>query len=304
MKTKFLLTIVYIFITSCIYKSEARDRDEQKDEALTDKTYSKEYLDTLNLERKSVINDYSMIGVQYGVGINRTLFNPTKNHTSMITPLNIGVFYTKYGKMFRYMPYFGYQIGILYGHDGYMFKPNDKGITPTVDGAVKAEYEFIEVPFMSHFHLDAGYFKIMANLGLYGGYRLSVKRFGKEVKEYYRSNFYDYDRRIDYGIRGGLGFALIFSPIELHITALAKYSMSSLYNPDYKSPYYYRFAYPFDVMISAGVHFQLTKRRGKTKAQLKKEAYDIVYGTSIEEKTDKNIKSIENGKDNSQNRVY
>lgn len=176
------------------------------------------------------------------------------------------------------MPYFGFQTGVIFGYDGYQFKANDEGVVPTMDGAEKAVYQFIEVPAMSHFHLDAGRFKIIADIGLYGGYRLSVKRYGDAVDEYHRSNFYDYDRRIDYGIRGGGGFAIMFSPVEFHVTALIKYSMSSIYKPDYNSQYYYRFAYPFDVMISAGLHFQLTKRIGKTKAQLRKEAYNMVFG--------------------------
>lgn len=245
---------------------------------IADTTFSKEYPDTVNLDRKIVINDYSMIGVQYGVSFNRMMFNPPKQQTTMFTPINVGVFYTRYGKMFGYMPYFGFQTGVIFGYDGYQFKANDEGVVPTMDGAEKAVYQFIEVPAMSHFHLDAGRFKIIADIGLYGGYRLSVKRYGDAVDEYHRSNFYDYDRRIDYGIRGGGGFAIMFSPVEFHVTALIKYSMSSIYKPDYNSQYYYRFAYPFDVMISAGLHFQLTKRIGKTKAQLRKEAYNMVFG--------------------------
>ena len=41
-----------------------------------------------------------------------------------------------------------------------------------------------------------------------------------------------------------------------------------------------RFAYPTNIVISAGVHFQITKRTGKTKAQLKKMARDMVYQTN------------------------
>ena len=58
-----------------------------------------------------------------------------------------------------------------------------------------------------------------------------------------------------------------------------KHSLSSLFNPDYNSKYYYRYAYPSNIIISAGLHFQLTKRTGKTKSELKKQAKDIVYGT-------------------------
>lgn len=57
-----------------------------------------------------------------------------------------------------------------------------------------------------------------------------------------------------------------------------KHSFSSLYQPDYYSEYYYRFAYPSNIIVSAGVHFQLTKRTGSTKSQLKKEAKKLVYG--------------------------
>ena len=74
------------------------------------------------------------------------------------------------------------------------------------------------------------------------------------------------------------GFGFVFDPIEIHLKAAYKHSLSSLYNPNYYSDYYYRFAYPSNIIISAGVHFQLTKRTGKTKTQLKKEAKELVYG--------------------------
>ena len=72
----------------------------------------------------------------------------------------------------------------------------------------------------------------------------------------------------------------MFDPIEIHIKAMYKHSLSSLYNPDYASKYYYRYAYPSNIVISAGLHFQLTKRTGKTKSDLKKQAKDLVYGTN------------------------
>ena len=51
---------------------------------------------------------------------------------------------------------------------------------------------------------------------------------------------------------------------------------------NYNSEYYYRFAYPFDIIISGGIHIQLTRRTGKTRAQLKKEAKQLVYETGTE----------------------
>ena len=64
-----------------------------------------------------------------------------------------------------------------------------------------------------------------------------------------------------------------------------KHAFASLYDPDHYSQYYYRFAYPSSLVVSAGVHFQLTKRSGKTKASLKKEAKDMVYNPKKDEDT-------------------
>ena len=61
-----------------------------------------------------------------------------------------------------------------------------------------------------------------------------------------------------------------------------RYSWSSLYEPDYASEYYYRFAYPLDIVITAGIYFQLTKRSGKSRAALRREAYDSVYNPNKE----------------------
>ena len=93
----------------------------------------------------------------------------------------------------------------------------------------------------------------------------------------YPNSFAPYEKRIDYGLKGGLGFGLVFDPVEIHIQATYKHSLSSIYEPDYNSEYYYRFAYPAGITVSAGIHFQLTKRSGKTKAELKREAKKLVY---------------------------
>ena len=103
-----------------------------------------------------------------------------------------------------------------------------------------------------------------------------------------RYDWYDTDIRWDYGFQGGAGFALVFSPIEISVGAQLRYGLSSIFTPDSQFPegsgyedrnqYYYRFAYPLDIMITFGMHFELGKRYGKTRKALKQEAYDIVYG--------------------------
>lgn len=265
-------------------KNKRKNLRKLKSEAdiIIEDTLTNEFLDSLDLKKKLDINDYSLIGVQYGVGLSQVMWNPTQKQDMLLMPLNVGITFTKYGKMFGYMPYFGFQAGIFYGKEGYQFKYNeDKDYTYTIEGAEKAVIEMVEIPVLAHMHIDFWKMKLIANIGCYAGYRLSIERFaGKDghVSNKVAHSFLDTDRRLDYGIKGGVGIGFIFDPVEIHIQGMYKHSFSSLYEPDYHSKYFYRYAYPSNIIISAGVHFQLTKRTGKTKSQLKKEARQLVYG--------------------------
>ena len=240
-----------------------------------------EALDTINIRKEITINDYSMIGVQYGVGLSQVMWNPTQKQDFVFIPYNFGVTFTKYGKMFGYMPFFGFQAGLFYTKEGYQFEYNEeKEYTYKLEGAEKAVMEVVELPLLAHLHLDFWKMKIIAEIGCYAGYRLSIERFpgktGNVIPEIQYS-FLETDNRFDYGLKGGIGLGLVLDPLEVHIKAQYKHSFSSLYDPDYYSEFYYRFAYPSNIIISAGVHFQLTKRTGSTKAQLRKQAKEIVY---------------------------
>lgn len=187
-----------------------------KDSSFTitrDFEYSDEFLDTVKIRKKLIINDYSMIGVQYGVALSQVMFNPTKKQGMLMNPVNVGVIYTRYGKMFGYMPYFGFQTGIFYGQNGYKFKIDKEtgDYSENVDGATQARYTFIEVPLLAHMHMDVWHLKFIVNAGLFGGYRMSVQREGK-IEDKYRTEFYDYDKRFEYGIKAGVGFG--FSSIR------------------------------------------------------------------------------------------
>ena len=138
--------------------------------------------------------------------------------------------------------------------------------------------EVFEIPALAQFHADFYPGKIMANLGVYGGWRNSISRSGPTLDPAYANAFRPYEHRIEYGLQGA-GFALMFDPVEIHFNALVRWSWSSLYDPDYYSEIYYRYAYPLDVIATVGVHFQLTKRAGKTNRQLRQEAKQIVYGS-------------------------
>lgn len=283
---KFLIAILLVWISSDALAQDIKKLTGDKViEKINVDKWTNEYLDTLNLKRKLDINDYTLIGVHYGVGLSQVMWNPSQKQDMVIMPYNIGVTFTKYGKMFGYMPYFGFQAGFLYTQEGYQFEYNeDRNYTYKIEGAEKAVYDVIEVPVMAHMHMDFWNMKVMANIGCYAGYRLSIERFpGKTgyVKEELVHAFKETDRRLDYGIKGGVGFGIVFDPVEIHFMAMYKHSLSSLYEPDHYSEYYYRFAYPANITITAGVHFQLTKRTGLTKAQIKKQAKEMVYGNFV-----------------------
>lgn len=238
------------------------------------------YLDSINTASfDGMINDYVMFGFYGGGVINNTSFNP-RWESEMFTNLPVfGASLTVHGKLFGFMPYFGLEIGAQHTYEGYKFKTNkETGITRTLEGATQAKLEVWEVPFLMVGHLDIGdSFKILAKAGIYGGYRTKIERIGESVNEEIRYAFLETDNRWDYGFEGGVGFGFMFSPFEFHVNGLLKWGWESYYKADYFSPYYYRFAYPFDIMITAGIYYQLTPRRGYTRKQLKNFARQIVY---------------------------
>lgn len=281
MMNKILFTLTLLCICSLTFaQDKAESTPVEKKISLVEK-YTDEYLDTVVIKKKLKLNDYSLVGVQYGATLSQMMWNPSQNQKMLLLPVNFGVTYTLYGKMFGYMPYFGFQTGLFYGKEGYQFEYNeDKDYTYKIEGAEKAVFEVLELPVLSHLHIDFWHMKIIAQIGCYVGYRMGIERFPGitgNVTEEVRKSFMPYDIRFDYGIKGGVGFGLVFDPIEIHIQAMYKHSLSSLYKPDYYSEYYYRFAYPTNIIISAGVHFQLTKRSGLSRQQLKQQAKNIVY---------------------------
>lgn len=278
---KKLATIILILLSS--FGLDIRSQELKLPEGLTTAgTYTNEFLDTLSVRKSLELNDYSMFGISYGANLSRVMWNPRQNQDLLFLPMNIGISYTKYGKMFGYMPFFGFQIGVNYTQEGYQFEYNEeKEYTYKIEGAEKAIFDVIEVPMYMHCHYDLWNFKIIAQAGCYAGYRIGIQRFpGKTgfVDPDVEHSFVETDRRLDYGLKGSVGFGLVFDPFEFHFMATYKHSFGSLYEPDHYSEYYYRYAYPMNITISAGIHVHLSKRTGMSKSALKKQAREIVYG--------------------------
>ncbi len=235
---------------------------------------------TVTVAKQRPINDYSLIGVNYGVTFSNTYFTPEKhNRASVFMPNYISITYTKHSKLFDNMPYFALVLGAAIGSEGYSFRADkETGVSASVDGATLCTMRVVELPAMMQFHYDFDPCKIMADAGVYGGWRHSISRSGPNLNPEWETSFRDYERQIDYGFQGGAGFALIFDPVEIHFNCLLRWSWSNLYEPDYNSRYYYRYAYPMDIIATVGLHFQLSKRSGRTRREIKREAYETVYG--------------------------
>ena len=254
--------------------------------------YPVEYLDTVDVNRKLTLNDYSMIGFEYGVSRNSQLFTPSYINTPVIFPTYFGVTYTRYGKLIG-SPIVGFQIGAFYGYEGYEFASKidgDRIYYQQFLNATKVEMKYAEVPFLAIGHFDMPRFKLQLCIGPYAGYRLSIHRSNTlpdlirdEIDPALVDNFADYERRFDYGLHGGVGFGLVFDPIEFQVNLRVRYSWSSLWEPNFGSEYYYRYAYPLDFMLTGGIHLHLTRRYGKTHAMLKREARNIVFHPKSEE---------------------
>lgn len=245
--------------------------------------FADEYLDTVQVHKKFLTNDYFLLGVDYGVTMANFTYNPTLGDgKALFVPNYFSLMFTHYEKLFDRYDNFAFRMGVAYAHEGFTFAkdPETDLYLNDVDSATKAVIELLEVPVLAGFHVDFAPVKFQGEVGVYGGYRKSIQREGPYLPEEFTNAFKEYEYRIDYGLRGGAGFALMFDPIEIHFNALIRWGWQSLYEPDYRSEYYYRFAYPLDITFTAGIHFQLTKRSGKTSRMLRKEAKDMVYGTT------------------------
>lgn len=251
--------------------------------------YTDEFLDTVVIRRDAGLNDYAMVGVNYGVTFSRMLFNPPKGQSWKFSRDYCSVMFAKYGKMFGYMPYFGLAFGFAHGYEGFLTAVNkETGSNTFIEyrwgearfPVTELSYEVVEAPLLAEFHYDMDYLKLIADAGIYGGYRYNVRRNSiYAIPEDMYTDFYAYENKFDYGLQGGLGIAFVFDPLELRLAAGVRYSWSSIYQADYNDEVYYRFAYPFDLMATVGVYVHLGRRRGRTVKDLRKQAYEIVYGT-------------------------
>lgn len=244
-----------------------------------------EYLDSIKIQSVKP-NDYWIVGVYGGASLQYGFFNPPRSVMWNVQYPVYGFSIIRHYTMFGIFPNMGLEFGAQQNYEGYLFKENkETGYRATESGAYRVCIKVPEVFFLTHFHIDmADRFKVLAKIGLYGGYRQEIARELDPIYEtssytQYAYKFRDYDRRWTYGVQGGLGIGLMLDPFEFHLNVQVKWGWESFWEPDYMSPYYYRFAYPLDLAPTFGIYYQLSPRHGHTRSRLKKMAKEIVNYT-------------------------
>ena len=244
-----------------------------------------EYLDSLKLQVRKP-NDYLMAGIYGGASLQYGFFNPIRLSTWLPQYPVLGFSLIRQFTMFGVYPNMGFEVGAQLNYEGFEFKTNKETGYRSVEsasGAYKVQMRVPEAFLLSHFHIDIGeYFKLMAKLGFYAGYRYSIHRTLDEayagIPKYEETvdKFMDHELRMSYGLHGGVGFGVVVSPFEFHVNAQVKWGWGSFWKPDYSSQYYYRFGYPLDGAVTFGVYYQFTPRYGHTRSQLRKLARKMI----------------------------
>ncbi|MBO5562851.1 MAG: hypothetical protein J5939_03970 [Bacteroidales bacterium] len=275
---KKIVSLLVVALLSCQAALHAQNVDVEVEFFHLPDSVTDSYLDSLSLPKQARPNHYWMVGGYGGVSLIHAMFNPTRTLSFYPQYPVYGFSIVRHATMMNMFPNLGMEFGFQHNYEGYRFKKNKQtGITPNIEGAYEVVMEVPEVFLLTHGHLDIGeYFKILVKAGIYGGYRMNISRSGPSVAEEILNDFKDTDLRYSYGVQGGLGFGLMFDPFEFHLNVQVKWGWGSFFQPDYLSPYYYRFAYPLDGAVTFGVYYQLTPRHGHTRSQLRRMARNMV----------------------------
>lgn len=288
---KAVLPILLSILALAVVPLSAQDSKKKKSIDLEEEFFqlpdsvSNEYLDNAPMPKKARINDYWIVGVHGGVSLQHGYYNPPRQVSFYPNKPVYGFSITRFATMMNTFPNLGMEVGFQHNYEGYCFKEYEvDGDTyrQEIDGAHMAYMEVPEVFMLTHGHIDMGqYVKIILKAGMYGGYRMNITRYRDSaypgsIDPAFVNDFRDTDNRWTYGVQGGLGFGLMFDPVEIHLGVQVKWGWSSFYKPDTYSPYYYRYAYPLDGAVTLGVYYQLTKRRGHTRGALRQLARDYV----------------------------
>lgn len=193
-------------------------------------------LDTIT--RPKQFKSIHMVGVSYGATWSGVTSSPGLGQEKKMTYNNIGAYFTYYHALWDQLFNFGLKFGVMHGYEGFLTPKNNYQET----------CEVLTIPLISQFKIDFSRFRLLVNLGTYGGYRLSTDKEG---------GFDKYDQRYDYGVIGGGGLGVVFHPFEFHVEANYKYALASQYHTNKISDIYWIYTYPQNLIFSASLFFHL-----------------------------------------------
>ena len=179
-----------------------------------------------------------MLGVRGSFQLNNVHSTPDIGASSVYTYKNFSLVYTYYNSLWNMMPNFGIQLAAKYGEWGF----NSEFLE-----SERASYA--EFSMLSHFHFDFSRFRFLIGLGPYAGYRI------KTLKE--DDSWDQYDNRFEYGLMGGVGFAVIFGRFELQLEGDYQFSLSSIYHMNKYSDEYWLITTPRNIVLNLTLFYHL-----------------------------------------------
>ena len=81
--------ILLLLLPAALWGQSVKEKGTAKEshlEITLPDTLTNEYLDTVSVKKKLKLNDYSLIGVQYGAALSQVMWNPSQNQKMLFVP--------------------------------------------------------------------------------------------------------------------------------------------------------------------------------------------------------------------------
>ena len=90
-----------VLLVACAASLAAQERTKSDEERVRPQidtidlaSFTDEMLDTVQVNKKLSLNDYSMVGIEYGATLSQVMWNPTQRQNMLFLPNNIGITFT------------------------------------------------------------------------------------------------------------------------------------------------------------------------------------------------------------------
>ena len=187
----------------------------------------------------SLFSQEHYLGVRGAYSMSAIRFKPYQGEPKGVSGTDFGIVYKLYAEKVM-----GTQIELNSVQKGYELTTisvkEENGVTTTTTEEKKYSGKAVELPIMAQGSLRFGGFRVLVNAGVFGSYLLSQEKAIKKIDESGNwtmtktDSFEDRDKRFEYGILGGGGFAFQLKKVELQVEARYQYSLGYAQKPRYK----------------------------------------------------------------------